>query len=76
MNPDGGRRSASIRTVPARALWLQTHPLPTTSDKGINRKAANSLAAVEKTGVVSSGFFAGAKRVDNTKKNRKQGYFQ
>ena len=32
-------------TVPARALWLETHPLPTASDKtGI--EGATSLAAV------------------------------
>jgi hypothetical protein len=33
-------------TVPARALWLETHPLPTASDKnGID--GATSLAAVD-----------------------------
>jgi hypothetical protein len=54
-------------TVTARALWLQTHPLPAASKK-MRIEGANSLAAVEKTGVVSRGFFAGAKPVDNTEK--------
>ena len=32
-------------TVDARALWLETHPLPTTSDK-MSIEGATSLAAV------------------------------
>ncbi len=33
-------------TVPARALWLETHPLPTASDKA-GLEDATSLAAVD-----------------------------
>ena len=40
INPDGGR------TDPARALWLQTHPLPTASNKKRRLDGAISPVAV------------------------------
>ena len=54
-------------TVPARALWLETHPLPTTSDKTIiERRELPGRGRKNRSG--SRGFFAGNRDISN--KNR------
>ena len=40
------KKTGTDPTVPARALWLETHPLPTASDK-TSLEGATSLAAVD-----------------------------
>ena len=46
MKPRGGRSAGVDPTVTARALWLETHPLPTSADQ-MGSKSATSLAAVD-----------------------------
>jgi hypothetical protein len=43
--PGWWKKTSIDPTVPARALWLETHPLPTASDK-TSLEGATSLAAV------------------------------
>ena len=43
--PGWWKKTSIDPTVPARALWLETHPLPSTSDK-MGLEGATSLAAV------------------------------